>query len=62
MVYVLAVLFPPAAIMVVGEPKKALLNLVLWLFFIIPAIIHAFFVIDDSREEEYLKKHEENLT
>ncbi|WP_081672888.1 YqaE/Pmp3 family membrane protein [Pontibacillus marinus] len=43
MIYALAILFPPAAIMLLGKPKKALLNLLLWLFFIFPAIIHALY-------------------
>jgi len=60
MLYVLAVIFPPVSLLMIGKPLKALINLVLWCCFIIPAIIHAMFVIDDYREKKYLEQEAES--
>jgi uncharacterized membrane protein YqaE (UPF0057 family) len=46
MLYLLAILLPPVAVLMVGKPGQALLNLVFCLFFWIPGIIHALLVVN----------------
>lgn len=45
MLYLLAILFPPAAVLIAGKPFQALINLVLTLCLWIPGMIHAFMVV-----------------
>jgi uncharacterized membrane protein YqaE (UPF0057 family) len=45
MLYLLAVIFPPAAVLLCGKPIQAALNCVLTLCFWIPGLIHALFVV-----------------
>jgi uncharacterized membrane protein YqaE (UPF0057 family) len=44
MMYLLAIILPPIAVLVCGKPIQAILNLVLTLIFWIPGMIHALFV------------------
>jgi uncharacterized membrane protein YqaE (UPF0057 family) len=46
MLYLLAILLPPVAVLMVGKPGQALLNLVLTLCFWVPGIIHALLVVN----------------
>ncbi len=43
--YVLAILLPPIAVFLCGKPMQGVINIVLCLFFWIPGIIHALFVV-----------------
>ena len=54
MLYLLAVIFPPAAVLMVGKPVQALLNLVLCLLYI-PALIHALMVVSSHKAEQRQK-------
>jgi uncharacterized membrane protein YqaE (UPF0057 family) len=50
--YLLAILFPPLAVLLTGKPIQALLNLVLCLFFWIPGVIHAFMVVNEKKAKK----------
>lgn len=56
MLYLLAILLPPVAVLLVGRPVQALINLVLCCFFIIPGIIHAILVVNDKKADRRMKK------
>ena len=45
--FVLAILCPPACVLMCGRPVQALLNLLLCLLMWIPGVIHAFMVLSD---------------
>ena len=45
MLYLLAVILPPVAVLVAGKPFQALINVGLCILFVIPGIIHALFVV-----------------
>jgi uncharacterized membrane protein YqaE (UPF0057 family) len=45
MLYLLAIVLPPVAVLVAGKPFQALLNLLLTLLFYFPGLIHALFVV-----------------
>ena len=59
MLYFLAILLPPVAVLMVGKPIQALLNLVLTVLGWLPGVIHAIFVINshkaDQRNEALIK-------
>jgi uncharacterized membrane protein YqaE (UPF0057 family) len=48
MLYFLAVIFPPVAVLLCGRPIAALLNVLLCFCFLIPGIIHACAIVGDS--------------
>lgn len=56
MLYLLAIVFPPLAVLLAGKPFQAMLNVVLCLFLWIPGIIHAFMVVNESKNN---KRHKE---
>ncbi len=45
MMYLLAVLCPPLAVLFTGKPFQALLNLILTCIFWLPGAIHACFIV-----------------
>jgi uncharacterized membrane protein YqaE (UPF0057 family) len=49
MMYLLAIVLPPLAVLLAGKPIQCLLNCVLILFFWIPGVVHALFVVADSK-------------
>ena len=49
MIYLIAVLFPPLAVLLAGKPFQALLNLLLCLLLYFPGLIHAILVIQDKK-------------
>ena len=59
MLYLLAVLFPPAAALAAGGPKRAAANAVLTLLLYVPGLIHAWSAVErhytDQRNEALLK-------
>lgn len=59
MLYLLAIVLPPVAVLLAGKPIQALLNLVLTLCFWIPGVIHAIFVVSsrnaDKRTDRVIK-------
>ena len=56
MLYLLAIVFPPLAVLLAGKPFQAMLNVILCLFLWIPGIIHAFMVVNESKNN---KRHKE---
>ena len=59
MLYLLAIVLPPVAVLIAGKPFQALLNVVLTLFIWIPGIVHALFVVHnhyaDKRTDRIVK-------
>jgi uncharacterized membrane protein YqaE (UPF0057 family) len=56
MLYLLAIVFPPLAVLLVGKPFQAMLNVLLCVFLWIPGVIHAFMVVNESKNT---KRHKE---
>ena len=60
MLYLLAVLFPPLAVLLAGKPFQAILNVGLTLLFWIPGTIHAIFVAHnyyaDRRQDRLIRE------
>nr|WP_272942552.1 YqaE/Pmp3 family membrane protein [Catenovulum agarivorans] len=54
--YLLAILLPPVAVLLLGRPMLAVLNLVLCCFFYVPGIVHALFMVHSSKND---KRHKE---
>ncbi|TFB21847.1 YqaE/Pmp3 family membrane protein [Filobacillus milosensis] len=50
LLYLLAILLPPVAVLLVGKPTKAILNLILTLIFFVPGAVHAALVVKDHKE------------
>ncbi|HEX3033021.1 MAG TPA: YqaE/Pmp3 family membrane protein [Bacillota bacterium] len=55
MLYLLAIIFPPLAVLLVGKPIQALLNLVLSLIFWLPGVIHAILVVNEAKADKRAK-------
>lgn len=51
MLYILCIVFPPAAVLFTGRPFLAVVNLLLCLFLWIPGIVHAFFVVSEYKAD-----------
>lgn len=47
MYYLIAILLPPLAVLMVGKPIQALINLPLTLALWVPGMIHALFVVNN---------------
>jgi uncharacterized membrane protein YqaE (UPF0057 family) len=45
LLYLVAILLPPLAVLLSGKPFQALLNIVLTVAFWVPGVIHALFVV-----------------
>lgn len=45
MLYLLAILLPPLAVLIAGKPVQAMVNVLLTLLLWIPGVIHAFMVV-----------------
>ncbi|HVB65498.1 MAG TPA: YqaE/Pmp3 family membrane protein [Nitrolancea sp.] len=57
MLYLLAIIFPPLAVLLTGRPFQALLNLVLTLCFWIPGVIHAILVVNEHKANQRAKRY-----
>lgn len=57
MLYLLAILLPPVAVLVAGKPFQAILNIGLTLLFFIPGMLHALLVVHNH----YADKRTERL-
>jgi uncharacterized membrane protein YqaE (UPF0057 family) len=53
--YLIAILFPPLAVLLAGRPIQAVFNLVLTLFFYVPGLIHAILVVHDKKADKRMK-------
>ncbi|MGG0412093.1 YqaE/Pmp3 family membrane protein [Peribacillus simplex] len=56
MLYLIAIIFPPLAVLLAGKPVQAMLNLVLTLFFYVPGLIHAILVVHDKKADKRMKQ------
>jgi uncharacterized membrane protein YqaE (UPF0057 family) len=60
MLYLVAVVLPPLAVLLCGKPLQALLSILLSLFFYFPGLIHALFVVNkhyaDKRHQEIIRE------
>jgi uncharacterized membrane protein YqaE (UPF0057 family) len=54
--YLIAIIFPPLAVLLAGKPIQAVLNLVLTLFFYVPGLIHAILVVHDKKADKRMKQ------
>jgi uncharacterized membrane protein YqaE (UPF0057 family) len=52
MLYLIAILFPPAAVLLVGKPVQALLNFVLTMALYFPGLIHAILVVSNFKADQ----------
>jgi uncharacterized membrane protein YqaE (UPF0057 family) len=50
--YLLAIVFPPAAVLFCGKPFQAILNCLLTLCFIVPGVVHALFVVSSHKADK----------
>lgn len=56
MIYLLCILFPPAAVLLAGRPGSAVLNLLLTLCLWVPGVIHAILVVNDAKSDKRNEK------
>lgn len=52
MLYLLAIVFPPAAVLIAGKPFQAVVNLLLTCLLWIPGMIHAFMVVHNHYSDK----------
>jgi uncharacterized membrane protein YqaE (UPF0057 family) len=50
--YLVAILLPPLAVLICGKPIQAVLNLILTLCFYVPGLIHAIMVVSESKADK----------
>ncbi|AAP26212.1 MULTISPECIES: YqaE/Pmp3 family membrane protein [Bacillus] len=56
MMYLLAIVLPPVAVLICGKPFQAIINFILTLIFWVPGVIHAILVVHDKKADRRLKK------
>lgn len=56
MLYILCIIFPPLAVLLVGKPIQALINFGLSLIFWFPGVIHAFLVVNEKKADKRAEK------
>ena len=54
--FLLALIFPPVAVLLCGKPVQALLNLILTMCFWIPGVVHALFVVNNDLADRRAEK------
>lgn len=57
MMYLLAIVLPPVAVLFSGKPVQAFLNVILTLFFWFPGALHAILVVKDKKDEKRMKQY-----
>jgi uncharacterized membrane protein YqaE (UPF0057 family) len=64
MLYLLAIVLPPVAVLLCGKPLQALLSVILTICFWVPGAIHALFVVNshlaDKRTNKLIQAMEKN--
>lgn len=64
MLYLLAILLPPVAVLLCGKPIQALLNFFLTLMLWVPGVIHAILVVNshkaDKRNDQLIRAMQQN--
>ena len=58
MLYLLAIILPPLAVLLCGKPVQAVLNFFLTLLLWFPGAIHAVLVVSDTKANERTRKLE----
>ena len=61
MLYLLCILFPPLAVLFTGRPGAFIVSLLLTLLGWLPGVIHAFFVVNDWKQEKRMRHLEAEL-
>jgi uncharacterized membrane protein YqaE (UPF0057 family) len=56
MLYLIAIILPPVAVLLCGKPIQFILNLLLTLCFYFPGLIHALMVVSDSKANKRNKQ------
>lgn len=56
MLYLLAIILPPVAVLFVGRPFQAVFNLVLCFLFFVPGVIHAVMVVNEHKADKRMEK------
>ncbi len=56
MLYLLAVVLPPVAVLLRGKPFQALINLLLTICFWVPGVIHAWIVINGANKDKRMRE------
>mgnify|MGYP006174169009 FL=1 len=60
MLYLIAILLPPLAVLLAGKPFQAILNLLLTLMLYVPGLLHALLVVHnhyaDRRNERLIRE------
>lgn len=56
MLYLLAIICPPVAVLLAGKPIQALLNFGLTLLIWIPGVIHAILVVNEKKADKRMEK------
>jgi uncharacterized membrane protein YqaE (UPF0057 family) len=54
--YLLAILFPPLAVLLAGKPFQALINLGLTCLMWVPGSIHAMAVVSEKKQDKRFKR------
>jgi len=57
MLYLLAILLPPVAVLLTGRPFQALLNVLLTLALWLPGVLHAILVVNEHKANQRAKKY-----
>ncbi|MGF7036564.1 uncharacterized membrane protein YqaE (UPF0057 family) [Paenibacillus mucilaginosus] len=61
MMYLLAILLPPVAVLLSGKPFQAFLNLILTLCFWLPGAIHACMVVHEKKQDRRMERLQRGL-
>ena len=56
MMYLLAILLPPVAVLFVGKPFQAVINFFLTLLLWVPGMIHAILVVNEAKADKRMKR------
>ena len=57
MLYLLAILLPPLAVLLTGRPFQAILNFFLTLMLWFPGALHAILVVNEHKADQRAKKY-----
>ncbi len=57
MMYLLAIVLPPVAVLFSGKPFQAILNVILTLIFWVPGAIHAVLVVKERKDDKRMEKY-----
>ncbi len=57
MLYLLAIIAPPLAVLFTGRPLQALLNFLLTLLLWIPGVVHAILVVNEHKANQRAKRY-----